>query len=91
MEKTEVSRGELVVAREDPPVVLDLVDEALHQVALFVQMSIVLPRLLPVGPGRDDGDRATLADYLDEGLGVVPLCRQSHTRRGQKGAAPQPG
>ncbi len=54
-------------------IVLHLVDEALHQVALFVQMSIVLPRHLPVGAGRDDGDRATLSDYLDECVGVVPL------------------
>ena len=73
MKKTEVGYGELVVPREDAAVVLDLVDEALHQVALFVEMSIVLPRHLPVGPGRDDGNRATLSDYLDEGLGVVPL------------------
>ena len=36
-------------------------------------MSIVLPRHLPVGAGRDDGDRATLSDYLDECVGVVPL------------------
>ena len=62
MEKTEVGRGELVVPREDAPVVLDLVDEALHQVVH-----------LPVGSGRDHGDRATLSDYLDEGVGVVPL------------------
>ena len=73
MEETEVGRGELVVPREDAAVVLDLVDEALDQVAPFAQMSIVLPRRLPVGSGRDNGDRATLSDYLDEGLGVVPL------------------
>ena len=36
-------------------------------------MGIVLPGRLPVGPGRDDGDRPTLPDYLDEALGVVPL------------------
>ena len=34
-------------------------------------MGIVLPGRLPVGPGRDDGDRATLPDYLDEALGVL--------------------
>ena len=73
MEKSEVGRSELVVPREDAPVVLDLVDEALHQVALFVQMSIVLPGRLPVGSGRNDGDRATLPDHLDKGLGVIPL------------------
>ena len=55
MEKTEVGRGELVVPGEDAPVVLNLVDEALHQVALFVQMSSVFPQRLPVGSGRDDG------------------------------------
>ena len=84
MEKTEVGRGELVVPREDAPVVLDLVDEALHQVALFVQMSIVLPRHLPVGPRWDDGNRATLPDYLDEGLGVVPLVGNHILHGGRK-------
>ncbi len=43
--------GELVKPREDPTVVLDLVDEALHQVTLSVYMLIVLPPHLAVGPG----------------------------------------
>lgn len=88
MEKTEVGRGQLVVSREDAPVVLDLVDEALHQVTVFVQMQFILPGRFPVGPRRDDEGRAP--DYLDEGLGVISPCRQSHILWEQKGAAPRP-
>jgi hypothetical protein len=36
--EAEISLGELVEWREDAPVVLDLVDQALHQMTLFVQM-----------------------------------------------------
>ncbi len=87
MEKTEVGRCQLVVSREDAPVVLDLVDEALNQVTLFVQMGIVLPRHLSVGSGRDDGDRATLSYYLDEGLGVVPLVGNTYSVGAERSSA----
>ena len=57
MQKAEEGFGELVIPREDAAVVLELVDEALHQVTLFVEMGIVLPWRLPMGPGRNDRDR----------------------------------
>ena len=66
MKKTEVRGGELVVPREVAAVVLDLVDEALHQLALFVRMSILLPRHIAVGSGRDDGTLIQICPGSDQ-------------------------
>ena len=41
MEKTEVTCIKLVISGEDAAVMLDLANETLHEVALFVKMRIV--------------------------------------------------
>ena len=57
-------------------VMLDLVDEALHQMALPVQVGIVLPQVVAVGPGWNHRHRARLSDHLEEGISVVTLVGQ---------------
>lgn len=57
-------------------IMLDLVDEALHQVPLPVQVGIVLPRCFPAGPGRNHRYRASLPDHRHEGIRVVTLVGQ---------------
>src|SRR5207244_11232221 len=52
-EAEEVSRG-LFVARRDAALVLDSVHETLDQVPFFVQVLVVVSRLLAVALGRND-------------------------------------
>ena len=65
--------GELVVARGDAAVLLDLVEEALDEIALAVEGEVGLARLLAVGLGWDDRRDATLLEILDERICVVAL------------------
>ncbi len=50
---------------------LDLADEALDQVALFVKVGIVFPLFTAVSPGRDDNLSLQFSDEFDEGGRVV--------------------
>ena len=59
---------------------LDLVDEALHQVTLSVYMLIVLPPHLAVGPGWNYRDCSAVPDDLEEIIGVLcPVCNHMVT------------
>src|SRR5438067_2039390 len=60
-EAEEVSRG-LFVARRDAAVVLDSVHETLDQVPFFVQVLVVVSRLLAVALGRNALLCSVLAD-----------------------------
>jgi hypothetical protein len=66
MEEPEVATGQLFESGEDAAVVLDLADEALHQVTLSVQIHIVSVRLLAVRTGGYYRDRPTIYDGLEE-------------------------
>lgn len=57
-------------------VMLDLVDEALHQMALPIQVRIVLPRAVAVGPGWNHRHRPRPSDHLEEGISVITLVGQ---------------
>ena len=73
MKEAQVSAIQLLKPGEYPAIVLDLVDEAIHQVALPVQMSIVGLRLLPVGARRYHRTHAPVQDMLPKLLGIIPL------------------
>ena len=45
--------GSLLEAGEDPPELLELVEEALNELTLLVQLLLLLPLLQAVGFGRD--------------------------------------
>ena len=54
-------------------IMFDLVDEALDQVSLPVQVGIVVSTLFPVGPRRDHRCCTSLPDHLQEGISVIAL------------------
>src|SRR5438874_3890775 len=74
-EAEEVSRG-LFVARRDAAVVLDSVHETLDQVPFFVQVLVVVSRLLAVALGRNDRLCSVRFNGLDEGVAVIALVGQ---------------
>ncbi len=62
---------ELVMAGRDASEVLELVEEAFHEVALAVQV-MGCGALLPAIPlGRDVGARAMVGNELEDGAGVI--------------------
>jgi hypothetical protein len=63
----------LVVTRGDTPEMLELADEALDDVALFVEMPVVGDGLGTTGVRRDDGEGADFGDGLADAVGVVRL------------------
>src|SRR5439155_13680803 len=74
-EAEEVSRG-LFVARRDAALVLDSVHETLDQVPFFVQVLVVVSRLLAVALGRNDRLCSVRFNGLDEGVAVIALVGQ---------------
>ena len=68
--RQEVPRR-LLVARGDPPVLLDPADESLRQVTLLVGMLVVLPRDDAVLLRRDHRLRAARRDRRDELVPVI--------------------
>jgi hypothetical protein len=70
-QEAQVSGSQLVEAREDASVVLDLADEALDQVALLVYVPVDLTLFFAAAARPDDRLRASLFDTLDEVRRVV--------------------
>lgn len=70
-QEAQVSGSQLVEAREDASVVLDLADKALNQVALLVRVPVDLTPFFAAAARLDDRLRATLFDTLDEVRRVV--------------------
>ena len=73
MKEAQVSGIQLLKPGEYPAIVLDLVDEAFHQVALPVQMRFVDLWLLPVGARRYHWTHAPFQNVLAKLLGIIPL------------------
>src|SRR5215468_8044377 len=70
--------GQLVEARCYRPVVLDLIEEALNEVALAVECEVAVADLFSVGLGRNDG-----RDVFEQRLGlryIVNLPRRERER-----------
>ena len=53
MQKTEISCVQFLIAGKDAPKMLDFVDEALDEMPLFVEVSIIRNCARPIGVGRD--------------------------------------
>ena len=64
---------QLVVSGGDTAELFELVEEALDDVALLVEVDVVGTLDLAVSFRRDDGLRAGLGDPLDEMVGVIAL------------------
>jgi nitrate/nitrite-specific signal transduction histidine kinase len=70
-EKTKIPLGQLLKSRKDAAIVLDLADEALDQMTLFVKMLIVAIRLRTVRPRWNHGLCTTIDHRLAKIVGVV--------------------
>ena len=66
-----VSLGQLLKSREDASIMLDLVYETLHQMALFVPMFVILALLLPIGSWRYDCLSLMSGDELQEVVKII--------------------
>ena len=76
MQEAKVSGVQLLKPGEDPAVMLDLVDEAFHQMTLPVSMCVVVAGLLPVGAWGNHRRHAPLQNVLAKPLGVIPFVSQ---------------
>src|SRR6202023_1195846 len=65
--------GEFVVACGDSAEVLELIEEALDEVAFAIEREVACPLDLTVGFGRDDRSDFPLREDLDEPIGIVGL------------------
>ena len=65
--------GELVVACSDSSKVLELVEEALDEIALAVECEVAIPRVFAVGFRRDDWSDRLLGEGIDERVGIEGL------------------
>lgn len=61
---------ELLIASEDAPVPFELVDETLDEMALFVQVLVIIPRLAPITAWRDHGFGLFVSDDVQEPVGI---------------------
>ena len=76
MQEAQVSGVQLLKPGEDPAIVLDLVDEAFHQMTLPVQMPVIVGGFLAVRARRNDRHHTHFQDVLAKLLGIVPLVGQ---------------
>ena len=65
--------GELVIAGRDDPEVLELVEEALHEIALLVEHVIAGAGALPIALGWDDRLHTSAHEPVDEGVSIKGL------------------
>jgi hypothetical protein len=71
---------QLVVSRSDASELFELVEEALDDVALFIEVGVVEPLNLAVSFRRDDGLCADLGNPVDDMVGIIAFvgdCRGS--------------
>jgi hypothetical protein len=63
--------------RGDGAEVLELIEEALDEIAFAIEYKVARPLGRTVGVGRDDRGDPALDEGIDEGIGVVCPCRRS--------------
>ena len=91
MDRGQEVAGALVVAGGDSPVLLELGEKVLDQVAGLVEFLIVRAGVLAVGLGWDDGDLAGPRERSEHALlGVERLVRDQRVGldRGEQGVRP---
>ena len=72
MKEGQVARGQLLKAREDTAILLELVDATFDQVALFVRRVVAVAWVDAALLGRNGGGRMQLfLDVGDGGVGIV--------------------
>ena len=76
VQEAQVSGVQLLKPGEDPAIVLDLVDEAFHQMTLPVQMPVIVGGCLAVRAGRNDRHHTQFQDVSAKLLGIVPFVGQ---------------
>lgn len=74
-EKAQVTLRQFVKAGKDAPILLELVNETLHQVPLFVQVLVIRPGLLAVAAGRNDRFGFFVGQHLPKIIGIVRAIR----------------
>ncbi len=72
-QETQVAPRQLLKAGEEASIMLDLVNEALHQMPLPVKVLIMVPRCLQIGPRWNDRHGTPLQDELEESSGIIPF------------------
>ena len=72
--------GELVLACGDAPEVFELVEEALHEITLFVEHVVAGTGALPVALGWDDRLHTDAHQRVDEGVGIESLVGNDRLR-----------
>jgi len=87
MKGIEEGSGQFVVASGDGAVDLEVADHALDAVALAIDASVPTDRGLAMGPRRDGGSDAVLAERAADRVGVVALVGEQIIRAclGQRG------
>jgi len=70
--------GQLLVARRDPPAVLDAVEESLDAVALAIEEGTEADRVSPRSARRDVGPAAVRASEGADAVGVIRLIGEKH-------------
>ena len=78
MSEGEVIRRELVVARCDPPTLLDLVEEPLDQIARTIEPGAEADRLLAIASRRNVCPSAPLDGKCSDPVGVIATVGQQH-------------
>jgi hypothetical protein len=80
MDAGEEISGELVVACGDGAKVLELVEEALDEVAFAIEREIAVARHLAVGLGRNHGGDVAPFEHADEGISIEGFIAQQGLR-----------
>jgi hypothetical protein len=70
----------LLKTRKDAAKVLELVEPALNQMPLFVQMSIQFTRVLAIGARGNHGDCSALLNGRNQCIGIIAFV-SNHMRR----------
>ena len=73
MQESLATLCEFFIASENPSIPLDSVDEAFDDVALFVAVEVIAPRLLAIAARRDDHLDLSGCERLSQRVGTVAL------------------
>jgi len=78
MQHRHIPPRKLLVARCQPSKLLDVIEKAFNQIAIFVNMVIVFSRNYSIFPTRDDRFRVSRCDAQDELVGIIPFVGHDH-------------
>jgi len=73
MEEGDEAQGRFVVTGPDAPKAFELIEHALDQVALLVEVVVILPRREPVSPGWNHHLGTLLLRRFHDVIGIVTL------------------